>query len=365
MITRAVIQTCLDNLKELTKVEFCVIDVEGMLIAGTLPGKMIEDSVLDAFLLSPADSQMIGEDYLFKIRDDQETSHILISRGGQADGYIFGKIAVGQLQQLIIAYREQYDHTNFMQNLLMDNLLLVDIYNRAKKLGIPAEARRIIFLVEIPMQKEREAQEVLRSAFASKMDDYVTAVDEKSIILVHTLEAEEKYEDMGNLANMLIDIMNTEIYLNVRVSYGTIVNELKDLSKSYKEAKMGLDVGRIFYQQRAVIAYDTLGIGRLIYQLPVNLCRMFIQEIFGDDIPEDLDEETLMTVNKFFENNLNVSETSRQIYVHRNTLVYRIEKLRSATGLDIRVFDDALTLKIALMVNNYIEYLDQQGYDYD
>ena len=365
MITKAVIQTCLDNLKELTKVDFCVIDVEGMLMAETLPGRLVGDNVTEAFLASPADSQMIGEDYLFKIRDDREVTHVLIARGGQADGYIFGKIAVSQIQQLIVAYREQYDHANFMQNLLMDNLLLVDIYNRAKKLGIPAEERRIIYLVEIPQQNEREAQEALKSAFASKMDDYVTAVDEKSVILVHTLEPDEKYEDIANLANMLIDIMNTELYLDVRVAYGTIVNELKDLSKSYNEAKMGLEVGRIFYQQRKVIAYDTLGIGRLIYQLPVNLCRMFIQEIFGDDIPEDLDEETLMTVHKFFENNLNVSETSRQIYVHRNTLVYRIEKLRSATGLDIRVFDDALTLKIALMVTNYIKYLDQQDYDYD
>lgn len=365
MITRAVIQTCLDNLKELAKVDFCVIDVEGMLMATTMEGKMVEENVLDEFLSSSADSQMIGEEYLFKIKDEQEVTHILVSHGGQADGYIFGKIAVSQLQQLIVAYREKYDHTNFMQNLLMDNLLLVDIYNRAKKLGIMPKAKRIIFLVEVPQQNEREAQEILKSAFAGKMDDYVTAVDEKSVILVHTFEEDEKFEDMENLANMLVEIMNTELYLDVRVSFGTPVSELKDLSKSYKEAKMGLEVGKIFYQQRKVISYDTLGIGRLIYQLPVNLCRMFIQEIFGDDIPEELDEETLMTVNKFFENNLNVSETSRQIYVHRNTLVYRIEKLRTVTGLDIRVFDDALTLKIALMVTNYIKYLDKQGYDYE
>ena len=164
---------------------------------------------------------------------------------------------------------------------------------------------------------------------------------------------------------MLIDIMNTEAYMSVRVSYGTIVKELKDISKSYKEAKMALDVGKIFYTERDVIAYDSLGIGRLIYQLPVNLCRMFIQEIFGDNVPLDLDEETLMTVNKFFENNLNVSESSRQLYVHRNTLVYRIERLKNTTGLDIRVFDDALTLKIALMVVNYLRFLDEQDYDYE
>ena len=150
--------------------------------------------------------------------------------------------------------------------------------------------------------------------------------------------------------------------MNVSVSYGTVVQELKDVSKSYKEANMALDVGKIFYVEKKVNAYGRLGIGRLIYQLPVNLCRIFIEEIFGVDGIVDFEEETLTTVNKFFENNLNVSETSRQLFVHRNTLVYRIEKLAKSTGLDIRTFDDALTFKIALMVVNYMRYLDSLGY---
>ena len=148
----------------------------------------------------------------------------------------------------------------------------------------------------------------------------------------------------------------------MRVSFGTIVEELKDVSKSYKEAKMALDVGKIFYTEKTVIAYSTLGIGRLIYQLPVNLCRIYIEEVFGKDIPEELDDETLTTIHKFFENNLNVSETSRQLYVHRNTLVYRIEKIQKSLGLDLRNFDDALTFKIALMVVNYMKYLDNLEY---
>ena len=164
------------------------------------------------------------------------------------------------------------------------------------------------------------------------------------------------------MAETIVDMMNMEAMVNVRVSYGTIVHELKDVSKSYKEAKMALDVGKIFYSEKKVTAYNTLGIGRLIYQLPVNLCRIFIDEIFGDNVPSELDEETLTTINKFFENNLNVSETSRQLFVHRNTLVYRIEKLQKSTGLDIRVFDDALTFKIALMVVNYMKYLDSLEY---
>jgi carbohydrate diacid regulator len=157
-------------------------------------------------------------------------------------------------------------------------------------------------------------------------------------------------------------MMNSEAMLKVRVSYGTVVQELREVSKSYKEATMAMDVGRIFYAEKNVIAYSTLGIGRLIYQLPVNLCRIFIEEIFGGNQVYDLDEETLTTINKFFENNLNVSETSRQLFIHRNTLVYRIEKLQKATGLDIRTFEDAMTFKIAMMVVNYMKYLDTREY---
>jgi carbohydrate diacid regulator len=187
-------------------------------------------------------------------------------------------------------------------------------------------------------------------------------VDEQSVILIKVLDERDDYDSLEKIAHTIVDMMNMEAMLNVRVAYGTIVNELKEVSKSYKEAKMALDVGKIFYAEKKVTAYNTLGIGRLIYQLPVNLCRIFIDEIFGSETSLELDEETLITINKFFENNLNVSETSRQLFVHRNTLVYRIEKLEKSTGLDIRKFDDALTFKIALMVVNYMKYLDTLEY---
>lgn len=176
------------------------------------------------------------------------------------------------------------------------------------------------------------------------------------------MERDASPESLELVANTIVDMMNSEAMLKVRVSYGTVVQELREVSKSYKEATMAMDVGRIFYAEKNVIAYSTLGIGRLIYQLPVNLCRIFIEEIFGGNQVYDLDEETLTTINKFFENNLNVSETSRQLFIHRNTLVYRIEKLQKATGLDIRTFEDAMTFKIAMMVVNYMKYLDTREY---
>jgi len=187
-------------------------------------------------------------------------------------------------------------------------------------------------------------------------------VDEKNIILIKAVERDASPESLDLIANTIVDMMNSEAMLKVRVSYGTVVQELREVSKSYKEATMAMDVGRIFYAEKNVIAYSTLGIGRLIYQLPVNLCRIFIEEIFGGNQVYDLDEETLTTINKFFENNLNVSETSRQLFIHRNTLVYRIEKLQKATGLDIRTFEDAMTFKIAMMVVNYMKYLDTREY---
>lgn len=357
MISTQIIQNSIDELKSITKVDLCVYDLEGNKIAGTDDMPDVSVNLINGFGLSPADSQVIGAHHLLKIMDDGEPIYVLVARGFGDDIYMVGKIAVSQLQNLIIAYKERFDRNNFFQNLILDNLLLVDIYNRAKKLHIEAVAKRAVFLVETGIEKDGIVTELLKGMFSNQNGDYVTAVDESNVILIKSLEPDDGYEEMVQIANTIVDMMNTEAMLNVRVAIGNAVTELRDVSKSYKEAKMSLDVGKIFYAEKSVVAFTTLGIGRLIYQLPVPLCQIFIQEIFGDEMPEDVDDEMLTTINKFFENNLNVSETSRQLYVHRNTLVYRIEKLQKCTGLDVRTFDDALTFKIALMVVNYMNYL--------
>ena len=362
MITNQIIQTSIDELKAITKVDLAVYDLAGVTVATTMESSDITDSLISGFANSPADSQVIGPHHLLKIQDDGELIYILVARGMSDDVYMVGKIAVSQIHNLVIAYKERFDRNNFFQNLLLDNLLLVDIYNRAKKLRVEATCPRVVFLVETKLEKDGIVTELLKGMFSSQAGDYITAVDESSVILIKSLEADSSQETLVEVAETIVAMMNAEAMLNVKVAYGTVVQELKDVSKSYKEAKMALDVGKIFYAEKNVVAYSALGIGRLIYQLPVNLCKIFIEEIFGDNVPYDLDEETLTTLNKFFENNLNVSETSRQLFVHRNTLVYRIEKIQKSTGLDLRSFDDALTFKIALMVVNYMKYLETIEY---
>lgn len=362
MISIQTIKTSIEELKAITKVDIGVYDPEGNFLVSTGNLESVSKSAIDGFATSPADSQVMGEHHLLKILDGDELVYVVDAVGTSEDTYMIGKIAVSSIRNLMIAYKEKFDKSSFFQNLVMDNLLLVDIYNRAKKLRIDINARRAAIIVESSEEKNSIAQELLAGMFSPQNGDNITSIDENCIILIKKLNDNDDYENIDQIAKTIVDMMSTEIMMNVRVAYGNIVEELKDVSKSYKEARMALDVGKIFNSEKRVSAYNSLGIGRLIYQLPENLCHIFVEEIFGNTIPEVFDEETLTTINKFFENNLNVSETSRQLFVHRNTLVYRIEKLHQNTGLDIRVFDDALTLKIALMVVNYMKYLEQQDY---
>jgi carbohydrate diacid regulator len=357
-----IIKSSINELKIITKVDLCVHDLEGVIIATTVEKGLVDKEVIRHFGSSSADSQVVGANHLLKIKDDEQAAYILNAIGTSDDAYMVGRIAVCQIQNMLGAYKEKFDRNSFFQNQILDNLLLVDVYNRAKKLHIEATVPRVVILVETGGDKDAAALDFLRGMYSHHSGDYVTAVDEQNIIVIKSLNEGDGYEQVSKAANTIVDMMNMEALVNVRVAYGTIVQELRDVSKSYKEAALAMEVGKIFYLERNVNAYNTLGIGRLIYQLPAKLCKMFIDEIFRDVNPRDIDEEILMSVNKFFENSLNVSETSRQLFVHRNTLVYRIEKLEMNTGLDVRVFDDALTFKIAMMVVNYMRHLDSLSY---
>ena len=360
MISNQILQNTIDGLKGITRIDLCIIDVEGKILAATFPDAERYVEPAQAFVESPADSQVVNGYQFFKVFDEHQLEYILLARGASDDVYMVGKLAAFQIQNLLVAYKERFDKDNFIKNLLLDNLLRVDMYTRAEKLHIETDVKRVVYIIETKHEKDTNALETVRTLFANKTRDFITAVDEKSIILVKEVKGNESYDELDKTADVIIDMLSTEAMSAAHVAYGTIVNDIREVSRSYKEAKMALDVGKIFYSNKNVVAYNRLGIGRLIYQLPIPLCQMFIKEIFEGKAPDDFDDETLSTINKFFENSLNVSETSRQLYIHRNTLVYRLDKIQKITGLDLRVFDDAITFKIALMVVKYMKYMESK-----
>ena len=362
MISNQILQNTIEGLKSIARVELCVMDVDGKPVAMTSDEMEKCGRPAAEFAKSPADSQEIQGYQYFKIFDEQQLEYVLIAGGVGEDVYMVGKMVAFQIQNLLVAYKERFDKDNFIKNLLLDNLLLVDIYGRAKKLHIQTDEKRVALIIETDNAKDSNVLEVMRTYFGSNSKDFITAVDENSVIVVKDLSEGDNAREIDKTADSIASFLRKEHFRNVRIAYGTVVNEIKEVSRSYKEAKMALDVGKIFFGERDVIAYSELGIGRLIYQLPIPLCKMFIKEIFDGKSPDDFDEETLTTINKFFENSLNVSETSRQLFIHRNTLVYRLDKLQKSTGLDLRVFEDAITFKIALMVVKYMKYMESFEY---
>lgn len=361
MISNQILQNTIDGLKSITRVDFCVMDVDGKEAASTTDMSGSGKAAAE-FALSPADSQTIQNYQFFKIFDEQQLEYILVAGGTGEDVYVIGKMAAFQIQNLLVAYKERFDKDNFIKNLLLDNLLLVDIYNRSKKLHIQTDVPRAVLVVESDRGRDSNLLELARNYFNGSSRDFATEVDEANVIVVKELSEGDAMQEVDRAARQFWMFLKKENVRGIRIAYGTPVQEIKEVSRSYKEAKMALDVGKIFFDEREIIAYSELGIGRLIYQLPIPLCKMFIQEIFDGRSPDDFDEETLTTIHKFFENSLNVSETSRQLFIHRNTLVYRLDKLQKSTGLDLRIFEDAITFKIALMVVKYMKYMESMQY---
>ena len=363
MISNQILQTTIEGLKKIARIDLCILDTDGKVLAATYQVSDEFSGTVQTFVESPAESQEMNGYQFFKVKDENQLEYILIAKGTSDDVYMVGKMATFQVQNLLVAYKERFDKDNFIKNLLLDNLLLVDIYGRAKKLHLQINAKRIVFIAETASARDVAAVDMVKDCLGlTGSKDIVTAVDENSVIIVEELEEGAGDKEIRKTALSVVNYLEKEGLSDVRVAFGTIVDEIKDVSRSYKEAKVALDVGRIFQEEKTVISYDELGIGRLIYQLPMPLCRMFIEEIFGDRNPEDFDEETITTINKFFENSLNVSETSRQLFIHRNTLVYRLDKLQKSTNLDLRVFEDAITFKIALMVVKYMKFMEARDF---
>jgi len=344
--------------KEMTDIRIGVIDSEGTVIACT-------------------DLQEIGKkwpQFVQPINDagdecvvlEGKTFKALPGWGGQFDfaAYAEGEDEVGRTACAMASvalngakgyYEEKHDKTSFVKNIISDNILLSDIYIRAKELHVDAEIPRGVFVIR---RRDEHADNVTVEAVQNLLTDrqsgIVVSMGESDVVLIQQVEADAETRDLEKIAAQISDALRSGGESTVVIGIGTVANHLRDLAKSYKEAQIAIEVGKVFDTEKFIINYENLGIGRLIYQLPTTLCEMFLQEVFKKNPIDALDKETLFTINKFFENNLILSETARKLFVHRNTLVYRLEKIKKLTGLDLREFDDAITFKVALMVKKYL-----------
>lgn len=345
------------DINNVLKTDCSVWGLNGRCLASSTPETFSLERKVQEFIKSGSDSKVTDGMAYYLVKDGEEAEYVLMLDQAPEHVEVTGMLCVTMFENMIQAAKKRVDKNRFFQDLLLDNMLLVDVYNQAKKLNVDVEARRVVLVIEPKRETDNLVLETMKGLYATGTKDFVTAVEEGHIILIKTLQSTDTYKDISHIAKTIVDTLSAEVMVDIRVAYGTVVNELKEVSKSYKEAGVALDVGRIFYEEKNVLAYNELGIGRLIHQLPYPLCEMFIREVFQGKGLAQFDEETMGTVNAFFDNDLNISETARKLYIHRNTLGYRIDKILRNTGLDIRKFDDALTFKIAMMVSKHMKFV--------
>ena len=357
MLSTQTLLSTLNEIKQISKLDIILFQPNGTVVAGTKEASEKMRTLVEQLMVSE-DEQLIQEEYLlYKLEIQHEIDYVLVASGTVDNKDTIGKMAACQIRNLVLSQSEDYDRNSFIQNVLLGNMLTMDMHSKAKRLHVEAKDR-VVYVIDTGKKSTDYVMEFVKNLSDLKAGDFVTTVDEHSVVLVKDVSniTDEREEVLENIANSLVDSIHMEAMVKVRVGYGNVVTQIPELSASFQEAKMALQVGRIFYAEKDTISYSKLGIGRLIYQLPMSLCDMFIKEVFGDTIPDILeDEEAMSTIGKFFENNLNISETARQLYVHRNTLVYRLERIEKAIGLDIRKFDDAMAFRIAVMVLAHVK----------
>ena len=352
-----IFQNVVLQLKENTNRTVGVIDGEGVVIACSELSMIGQRWAEHVPVINGAAGVMISS--------DGKTFKALNGWGTQFDyaAFAFGdneisktvcSMATMALNAAKAYYEEKHDRGSFIKDIISDNIMLGDIYMRAKELQVVADVPRGVFVVRSLKKGESVPTDVIQTLFPDRQNDFVLSVGEGDVVLIRQMPEGSGIKELNKIASSIEETLRSGADSTVVVGIGTVAIHLRDLAKSYKEAQIAIEVGKVFDTEKYVINYENLGIGRLIYQLPTTLCEMFLQEVFKKNPIDALDKETLFTIHKFFENNLNVSETARKLFVHRNTLVYRLEKIKKLTGLDLREFDDAITFKVALMVKKYL-----------
>ena len=359
MLSNTTLKNTLDGIKAIAGIDLFLFDIDGTVLCQTArPDDRIGTWARD-FAMSEADSQSLSGTWLIKIKDRSSPVYVLAANCEGDTVETFLKLAAFQIQNMVSSDKDRFDKDNFLKNVILDNLLQIDIFERSRKFHVENELRRLVYIINVEDDSDSTVMDAIRPVYGEGSGGYIFKVDEQHIVYIRNLIEGEDDIVFNSVAGSILELIKKECGQEACISYGNPAAELKDLSRSYKEAGLAMDVGRIFYNDLKIMAYSKLGIGRLIYQLPITLCRMFINEVFGKNDPNDLDEETIQTIDQFFEDSLNISEASRNLFIHRNTLVYRLDKLEKTLGLNIRNFDDAMTLKLALMVDTYMDYIEK------
>lgn len=349
-------QGIINQMREVLDRTIGVVDESGTVIACSELGQIGEarKGIISAGVFSGA--QIYVDNCTYKAFGNSVHPDYAVFVDGTDDmSKHYADIIAVSLDQIKQNNDEKFDRSNFVKNVILDNILPGDIYIKSRELHFNNDASRVVFLIRVTQDTDVSVYDVIQNFFPDKTKDLVIDINEKDIALVKEVRPNVDSKDLEKLARSICDTLSTEFYCNAVVGIGTRVTGIKDLAHSFKEAQVALEVGKVFDTEKSIISYENLGIARLIYQLPTTLCDMFLKEVFKRGSIDSLDQETLFTIQKFFENNLNVSETSRKLFVHRNTLVYRLEKIKKLTGLDLREFDDAIVFKVALMVNKYLD----------
>ncbi len=360
-MSNSVFQNVMLQLKEVPERTFGVVDADGTVISCTDPsllGERWPDAALK--VVNAADSMVSFGQKTFKaiISAAGYFEYAVFCTGDDDTARAYCTMAYIALNEAKVFYEEKHDRGTFVKNIIMDNILPGDIYIRAKELHFTTDAHRAVFLVRQLGHGDVSSVDVLAGMFPDKLQDFVLSINETDIAVIKQITPETDAEELIKLASQMEETLKNELFVKTVIGIGTVAEHLRSLADSYKEAQTAIDVGKVFDTEKSIINYENLGIGRLIYQLPTTLCEIFLTEIFKKNSIDSLDQETMFTINKFFENDLNVSETSRKLFVHRNTLVYRLEKIKKITGLDLRQFDHAIVFKVALMVRKYLTSRD-------